>query len=120
MSLKAKVVNQFRDKDHDNRIYQPGDTYPAEGYSADEERVHYLSEIHPEYNKIYLADVEEIESTQDSDAVQTGDESEPAKEDAKEKSEFPKHVGGGTYELSNGEKVKGKEEAIEAEEALKE
>ncbi|PAF31864.1 hypothetical protein [Paenibacillus sp. 7516] len=120
MSLKAKVVNQFRDKDHDNRIYQPGDTYPAEGYSADEERVRYLSEIHPEYNKIYLADVEEIESAQDSGDVQKEDESEVVKEVAEEKSEFPKHVGGGTYELSNGEKVKGKDEALEAEKALKE
>src|SRR5690625_4165653 len=34
-------------------------------------------------------------------------------------SEFPKHTGGGYYELSNGEKVKGKDAAIEAEKALK-
>ena len=26
----------------------------------------------------------------------------------------PKHVGGGWYELSNGEKIRGKEKAIEA------
>jgi len=36
-----------------------------------------------------------------------------------ENSEFPKHTGGGYYELSNGEKVKGKDAAIEAEKALK-
>ena len=29
--------------------------------------------------------------------------------------QFPKHVGGGWYELSNGERVQGKEEAIEVE-----
>ena len=34
--------------------------------------------------------------------------------------EYPKHIGGGYYELSNGEKVKGKDEALKAEEALKE
>ena len=28
---------------------------------------------------------------------------------------FPKHTGGGWYELSNGEKVQGKEEAEKAE-----
>lgn len=28
---------------------------------------------------------------------------------------FPKHTGGGWYELSNGEKVQGKEEAKEAQ-----
>lgn len=34
--------------------------------------------------------------------------------------EFPKHTGGGYYELSNGEKVKGKDAAFEAEKALPE
>lgn len=33
---------------------------------------------------------------------------------------YPIHTGGGHYELSNGEKVKGKEAAIEAEAALQE
>ena len=33
--------------------------------------------------------------------------------------EYPKHIGGGYYELSNGEKVKGKDEALKAEEVLK-
>lgn len=33
---------------------------------------------------------------------------------------FPHHTGGAYYELSNGEKVKGKEAAEEAEKALKE
>lgn len=33
---------------------------------------------------------------------------------------FPKHVGGGHFELSNGEKVKGKEAAEEAEKKLQE
>lgn len=34
--------------------------------------------------------------------------------------DFPKHTGGGYYELSNGEKIKGKDAAIEAEKALAE
>ncbi|MFJ7831795.1 hypothetical protein ACIQXU_16415 [Peribacillus sp. NPDC097284] len=33
-------------------------------------------------------------------------------------SEFPKHMGGGWYELSNGEKVQGKEEASVAEKKI--
>ena len=32
--------------------------------------------------------------------------------------EWPKHTGGGWYELSNGEKVQGKEEALEAQAQL--
>jgi hypothetical protein len=35
-----------------------------------------------------------------------------------EDDEFPKHTGGGHYELSNGEKVKGKEDAEKAQAAL--
>jgi len=31
---------------------------------------------------------------------------------------YPKHVGGGWYELSNGEKVQGKKEAIKAQKEL--
>lgn len=96
MGQRAKVVNRFKAKEHDNHIYQPGDVYPAEGYEADPRRIKFLSEVHPRYNKIFLSDVEEIG----------------------ESDEFPKHIGGGTFELSNGEKVKGKKEAIEAEEAL--
>ncbi|EJR67523.1 hypothetical protein [Bacillus toyonensis] len=34
-------------------------------------------------------------------------------------SKFPKHTGGGWYELSNGEKVQGKDEAISAEKSLR-
>lgn len=33
----------------------------------------------------------------------------------KQSMEFPKHTGGGWFELSNGEKVKGKDEAAAAE-----
>ncbi|MCC2412605.1 MULTISPECIES: hypothetical protein [Bacillus cereus group] len=34
-------------------------------------------------------------------------------------SKFPKHTGGGWYELSNGDKIQGKDEAVEAEESLR-
>lgn len=122
MSFQAKVVNQFQAGEHDNHIYQPGDTYPAEGYEADAERVAFLSELHPRFKKIFLADIQEIESAEDSPKNQqneaTGEVSKETTEVVSDK--FPKHVGGGTFELSNGEKVKGKEEAIQAEEALKE
>ncbi|MCC2429873.1 hypothetical protein OCE55_21010 [Bacillus paranthracis] len=34
-------------------------------------------------------------------------------------SKFPKHAGGGWYELSNGDKIQGKDEAVEAERLLR-
>jgi hypothetical protein len=39
-------------------------------------------------------------------------------ESKKETNVYPKHTGGGWYELSNGEKVQGKEEAIKSEKEL--
>jgi len=45
---------------------------------------------------------------------------QPVKEKVTETaSKFPKHTGGGWYELSNGEKVQGKEHAVAAEDELK-
>lgn len=116
MSLEAKVVNRFQENGHDDRIYQPGEIYPAEGYEANDDRIYFLSDVHPKYNKIYLAEIQEIESTTQPAADSTVKEPDDV-DDAKT---FPHHVGGGTYELSNGEKVKGKEEALAAESALKE
>ena len=40
---------------------------------------------------------------------------EPVCVDEEVKQDFPKHVGGGWYELSNGERVQGKEEALKEE-----
>lgn len=99
MNVQATVVSRFKEIEHDNHIYQPGEVYPAAGYEADPERVAFLSAVHPKYQRIYLAAVQGIDDS-------------PA--------EYPKHVGGSTFELSNGEKVKGKEEALAAEKALKE
>ncbi len=36
-----------------------------------------------------------------------------------EENEYPEHTGGGYYELSNGDKVKGKAKAFQAENELK-
>lgn len=41
-------------------------------------------------------------------------------EETEDTTEYPNHIGGGVYQLSNGEKVRGKDEAAKAEEALKE
>lgn len=103
MPITALVVNEFAEKEHSGHIYRAGETYPAEGFEATEERVSFLAKVHPKYKKIYLANVQQGEAN-DGELL-TG--------------AFPKHTGGGWYELSNGEKVQGKDEAIEAEQALK-
>ncbi|WP_107951361.1 hypothetical protein [Lysinibacillus parviboronicapiens] len=109
--MTAKVVNPFKEMQHNGHMYSAGDTYPAEGFEATEERVYCLTGVHPKYNKIYLAEV----------AIDEQEEQKEKGEQEQEEhvSEHPKHTGGGYYELSNGEKVKGKDEAIKAENALK-
>jgi len=40
-------------------------------------------------------------------------------EETEDTTEYPNHIGGGVYQLSNGEKIRGKDEALKSEEALK-
>lgn len=94
-----KVVRLF--KDTDGTIYKPGDIYEGD---ASEERLHTLSTTENAYNDVFI---EKVENQNDDDNENNHDD------------EYPKHVGGGYYELSNGEKVQGKDKAIEAEQALK-
>ena len=43
----------------------------------------------------------------------------PIKEKITENQKYPKHIGGGWYELSDGEKTQGKEEAVKQQNKLK-
>lgn len=92
------VVRGFKDRLDNNRLNEKGQAYPHEGLEVTEERKQELRD------KGYTAHV--------ADEVKD-------KEDGEEPKEFPFHKGGGHYLLSNGESVKGKDEAIEAEEKLK-
>jgi len=90
--MTNKVIKVFKDAQDNKRLNEPGQTYPREGLEIKEERAAYLQE------KGFI---------------------EHVADDAKEDEEFPMHKGGGNYILSNGESVKGKEAAIEAENNLK-
>jgi len=92
-----EVFKDFKDLEDKGHIYRAGDSYPREGSSPTDERIESLAS---ENNKRKEALIQVIE--------------------AEEQERFPKHTGGGYYELSNGEKVQGKEKANEAEQALQE
>lgn len=79
------VLKPFKDKQDNGRRYQLNDWYPRFGLEANTKRVDELVGL----GYIHKED-EEVE-------------------------QFPKHVGGGWYELSNGERVQGKDEAIKEE-----
>ncbi|WP_078434236.1 hypothetical protein [Metabacillus halosaccharovorans] len=93
MSYKVKIP--FFDKADNLKPYNEGDSYSHD----DEERIAFLIE---------------------KGHLEGGVISEDPKKETPEpdKNEFPKHSGGAYYELSNGEKVKGKEEAFKAQKEL--
>ena len=64
----------------------------------------------PEYAAMNPERRARMEEAQEEAGVQTAQKTEEA--------EFPKHTGGGWYELSSGEKVQGKEDAEKAESKL--
>lgn len=53
------VINDFTETHHDNIVYRKGETYPKEGYQADEERVEFLQKVHPFYGVPFLEGIVE-------------------------------------------------------------
>ena len=49
-----KVINRFKEKNHDNHIYEVGDVYPAKGKKFIKRRADSLTEIHEEYGVAFL------------------------------------------------------------------
>jgi hypothetical protein len=87
-----EVIKPFRDK-YTKDLYGKGDEY----FTEDEKRAKYLQEWG--YIGKEVDDDEKIEDEIEKEGI--------------------KHVGGGYYELPNGEKVKGKQNAIAELEKLK-
>ena len=116
-----KVIYPFRDLQDkgktfpNGREYAVGDEFPATKRDVSEERI---SELSGTRNKIGRKLIERVG---DKGGVVKGEEKvlmEKGEEVVPLNSDYPRHTGGGYYELSNGEKVKGKAEAQEAEEKL--
>ncbi|MBB6451989.1 hypothetical protein HNQ94_000410 [Salirhabdus euzebyi] len=93
--MKVKALRNFTDlKENKRRVEN-------EVFEVTEER---FKEINgADYGEL----VEDVSESTDGDNGENG-----------ENENFPKHTGGGWYELSNGEKIKGKDEAEAAEKAL--
>lgn len=104
--MPYQVIRSFRDKEDKLRTYRRGDAFPAQGEVGQER----IDELSGSDNDVGYTLIKKV-----------GTDSEP-QEDPKgeiDESEFPKHTSGAWYELSNGEKIQGKDEAIAAEAALK-
>ncbi|WP_079480572.1 hypothetical protein [Halobacillus salinus] len=114
-----RVIRDFRDTQDNHRTYEENDVYPFSG-EVSEDRVNELlgtdnkigKPVIEEYNQAPPGE-EENDESKGEEGQSDGESSEEDETDA-----FPKHSGGPYYELSNGEKVKGKEAAIKAEKEL--
>jgi hypothetical protein len=105
--MSYQVIRSFRDKEDKLRTYRRGNTFPAKGEVGQER----IDELSGQDNDVGYALIKKV-----------GTDPEPQedpKENPKVESEFPKHTGGAWYELSNGEKIQGKDEAVAAEAELK-
>lgn len=54
-----KVINRFKENNHDGHIYEEGDNYPADGKKLVKSRAEALTEIHKVYGVAFLKVVEE-------------------------------------------------------------
>ncbi|MGE6603948.1 hypothetical protein ACQKEY_19860 [Lysinibacillus fusiformis] len=54
-----KVINRFKENNHDGHIYEIGDNYPADGKKLVKSRAEALTEVHSEYGVAFLKAVEE-------------------------------------------------------------
>lgn len=99
--MRYGVTTAFKDK-YTQKNYLVGSSFESE----DQDRISYLQS-----NGFLSGEpIPETESENDDSTSETGAEDNPE----------IKHVGGGYYELPNGEKVKGKEKALETLKTLNE
>lgn len=94
------VEKKFRDGQDHQRLYETDGWYPRRGLDPSEERI------------------EELQDKGFIGGEGVSSEAPESEEEVTEETEYPLHTGGGYYELSNGERVQGKEEAEKAEQAL--
>lgn len=111
MTRKFVALKAFTDLEDGRHVYKAGHIYPREGVELDEERAESLLTTD---NKRKEALIVQIAVNEEPEPDLEAEEADGVPK------EFPASLGGGHYELSNGEKVQGKEKAIEAEKALKE
>lgn len=64
--MEFKVLNTFREKEHDGHIYEEGQMYPAEGYKATKKRVEYLQKENEEFDgMVFLETPKETDDKKD-------------------------------------------------------
>lgn len=118
--MAYKVIKPFIDLHDNGRVYNAGDDFPRTGLEVSDKRIQQLITVNNNARQVFIRKVGVDDGQKQTGTSKAGREEGQAPEGEQEKvNEFPKHTGGGWYLLSNGEKVQGKDEAVEAEKALK-
>ncbi|WP_432352665.1 hypothetical protein [Sporosarcina sp. A2] len=52
--MNYKVINTFKEKHDNDRVYKAGDPYPADGFKPTKNRIEELSVKHPEYDVVFI------------------------------------------------------------------
>lgn len=107
---KYEVLKKFKNT-NTGEIYEKGKTL-----EWTEERAEEAEKALTKWGGSFIKKIEEADEPKDPEVQEEVED--PEEEEVQEQSEFPKHTGGGYYELSDGNKVQGKEKAEEAEKAL--
>lgn len=112
--MREKVIRAFVDKET-KKPYNTGYIYESD----DKKRIEELKEKGFLYGgPVEDEGTEPEELGEDAKTEESKERKESKDESGDDKKEYPYHKGGGNYELSNGENVRGKKEAIEAQEEL--
>lgn len=106
-----RVLKAFTDLQDSGRVYREGDPFPAEGIEVAEARADELSGYQNRHREPLIVLVGEKQ-------VQKDEKPEGEKQEDDLKTEFPKPLPGGYYELSDGNKIQGKAAAEQAEKDL--
>jgi hypothetical protein len=95
-----KVIKRFHDSQDNMHTYEVNDPFPRNGFEPSDKRIEELSSNNNKVGEVLILKVSEPSSS------------------SEDTMEFPHHIGGGYYMLSNGEKLRGKEKANKAEKKL--
>ena len=59
--MKYKVVNTFRDKEDNNKLYEVGDMYPKGKHKPAKKRIEELSKKHSQHKVAFIEEVKDKE-----------------------------------------------------------
>lgn len=62
--MPYKVINQFLDKEDNEKLYDVGEEYPKGDHRPSKKRIEELSKVHPKYKRAFIEEVKEEKKTE--------------------------------------------------------